>query len=34
MKKVNIFLSLISESESHILYSFITKSELFQDFIS
>jgi len=24
MKKVNIFLSLISESETHILYRFIT----------
>ncbi len=24
MKKVNIFLSLISESETHVLYRFIT----------
>ncbi len=34
MKKVNIFLSLISESENHILYRFITWSEIFQAFIS
>ncbi len=34
MKKVNFFLSLISESEIHILYRFITQSEIFQAFIS
>ncbi len=34
MKKVNIFLSLISKSETHILYQFITQSEIFQAFIS
>ncbi len=35
MKKVNIFChSLISESETHILYRFITQSEIFQAFIS
>ncbi len=34
MKKLNIFLSLISESETHILYRFITQSEIFQAFIS
>ncbi len=33
MKKV-YFLSLISESETHILYRFITQSEIFQAFIS
>ncbi len=27
MKKANIFWSLISESETHILYRFITQSE-------
>ncbi len=32
--KRSIFLSLISESETHILYRFITQSELFQAFIS
>ncbi len=32
MKKVNIFCH--SESETHILYRFITQSETFQDFIS
>ncbi len=32
MKKVNI-LCLISESEIHILYKFITPSEIFQAFI-
>ncbi len=31
---VNIFLSLISESETHILYRFITQSIIFQAFIS
>ncbi len=34
MKKVNYFLSLISESETHVLYGFITQSEIFQAFIS
>ncbi len=34
MKKVNIFFSLISESKTHILYRFITHSEIFQAFIS
>ncbi len=34
MKKVNIFLSLISESETHILYRFVTQSDIFQAFIS
>ncbi len=34
MKKVNIYLSLILESETHILYRFITQSEIFQAFIS
>ncbi len=29
MKKVNIFLSLISESETHILYKFTTNSEIY-----
>ncbi len=33
MKKVNI-LSLISESETHILFRFITQDEIFQAFIS
>jgi len=39
-KKVNLthekgqyFLSLVSESETHILYRFITQSEIFQAFI-
>ncbi len=32
--KRSIFLSLISESETHILYRFITHSEIFQAFIS
>ncbi len=31
---VNIFLSLTSESENHILYRFITHSEIFQALIS
>ncbi len=34
MKKVNIFVSLISESETHVLYRFITRSEIFKAFIS
>ncbi len=34
MKKVNLFLLLISESETHILYRFITQSEIFQAFVS
>ncbi len=34
MKKVNIVLSLISESETHIWYRFITQSEIFRAFIS
>ncbi len=34
MKKVNIFVSLISESETHKWYRFITQSEIFQAFIS
>jgi len=33
-EKVQYFLSLISESETHILYRFITQSEIFQAFIS
>ena len=33
-RKVQYFLSLISESETHILYIFITQSEIFQAFIS
>ncbi len=28
------FVSLISESETHILYKFITQSDIFQAFIS
>ncbi len=32
--KRSTFLSLISESETHILYRFITHSEIFQAFIS
>ncbi len=32
--KSQYFLSLISESETHILYRFITQSEIFQAFIS
>ncbi len=32
--KRSIFVSLISESETHILYRFITQSEIFQAFIS
>ncbi len=31
---INIFFSLISESKTHILYRFITQSEIFQAFIS
>ncbi len=34
MKKSIYFLSLISESETHILYRFITQSEIFQAFFS
>ncbi len=34
MKKVNMFLSLISEKETHILYRLIKQSEIFQAFIS
>ncbi len=34
MKKVNIFLSLILESETHILYRCIPHSEIFEAFIS
>ncbi len=33
-EKGQYFLSLISESETHILYRFITQSEIFQAFIS
>ncbi len=33
-EKCQYFLSLISESEAHILYRFITQSEIFQAFIS
>ncbi len=33
-EKGQYFLSLISESETHILYRFITPSEKFQAFIS
>ncbi len=33
-EKGQYFLSLISESEPHILYRFITHSEIFQAFIS
>ncbi len=34
MEKGQYFLSLISESETLILYRFITQSEIFQAFIS
>ncbi len=35
MKKVNIYFSLFSESETHILYRFIThRMKYFQPFIS
>ncbi len=33
-EKGETFLSLISESETHILYRVITQSEIFQVFIS
>ncbi len=33
-EKGQYFLSLISETETHILYRFITQSEIFQAFIS
>ncbi len=33
-EKGHYFLSLISESETHILYRFITQSEIFKAFIS
>ncbi len=33
-EKGQYFLSLISERETHILYRFITQSEIFQAFIS
>ncbi len=33
-KNDNILLSLISESETHVLHRFITQSEIFQAFVS
>ncbi len=33
-EKGQYFLALFSESETHILYRFITQSEIFQAFIS